>query len=167
MAAKKSESNDGTTLTLPSNEEILITRAFDAPAHMVFAALTKPEHIRRWWAPASRGEMLQCDVDFRVGGAWRFVMRANAGFEVGFSGTFLEITAPTRVVQTEIFDPFPDAPSVVTLELVEANGVTTLTSRIRYPSQAVRDQVIATGMEHGMRESYQQLTSVVQQLVAA
>jgi uncharacterized protein YndB with AHSA1/START domain len=169
MSARKSDGPDGpdgTVLSLPSDEEILITRAFVAPARIVFAALTRPEHIRRWWAPASRGEMTQCDVDLRVGGAWRFVMRTTAGMEVGFSGRFLEIEAPTRIVQTEIFDPFPDAPSTVTLTLVEEAGVTTMTSRIRYPSRAIRDQVIATGMEHGLRESYQQLTTVVQQLVA-
>jgi uncharacterized protein YndB with AHSA1/START domain len=167
MSARKRDGTDGTVMSLPSDEEILITRAFAAPARIVFAVLTKPEHIRRWWAPASRGKMTQCDVDFRIGGAWRFVMRTNGGLEVGFSGRYLEIEAPTRVVQTEIFDPFPDAPSTVTLTLVEQAGVTTMTSRIRYPSRAIRDQVIATGMEDGMRESYQQLSAAVGELAEA
>lgn len=157
------EQRDGTTLELPADREILITRTFDAPARLVFVALTRPEHVRRWWAPKSRGEMVSCEIDFRVGGKWRYVMRAR-GFEIGFSGTFLEIEAPTRVVQTEIFDPFPDAPSTVTVLLAERDGKTTLTCRSVYPSKEVRDQVIASGMEGGMRESYLQLTAVVASL---
>jgi uncharacterized protein YndB with AHSA1/START domain len=165
MPAKTNEAaNDGTTLTLPSDREILITRAFDAPARIVFEALTRPEHVRNWWAPKSRGAMLVCEIDFRVGGAWRYTMRTNDGYEVGFSGTFLEITAPSRVVQTEVFDPFPDAASTVTMELVEKDGKTTMTCRSLYPSAEIRDQVIATGMEDGMRESYRQLTDVVRSL---
>ena len=168
MIAKENDTvQDGTTLELPSECEILITRSFQAPADLVFEALTKPEHVRRWWAPRSRGELLRCEIDFRVGGSWRYVMRTKQGFEVGFSGKFLEIEAPTRLVQTEIFDPFPDAAATVTVQLSERAGCTTLTSRSLYPSQAVRDQVIASGMEGGMRESYRQLTEVVQSLTGA
>lgn len=153
--------NDGTTLELPSDAEILISRTFDAPARIVFEAVTRPEHIRRWWAPKSRGEMTACAVDLRVGGEWRFAMRANNGMEVEFFGTYREIEAPTRIVQTEIFAPFPDVVSVVTLTLTEKDGRTTLRSRSVYPSKEVRDQVIASGMEDGMRESYRQLVEVV------
>lgn len=153
--------NDGTVLSLPSEREILITRSFDAPARLVFEAMTRPELVSRWWAPRSRGEMVTCEIDFRVGGRWRYVMRAQGGFEAGFSGTYLEIAAPYRVVQTEIFDPFPDFPSTVTVELAEQGGRTLLSSRSVYPSQEVRDQVIATGMEDGMRESMLQLSEVV------
>jgi uncharacterized protein YndB with AHSA1/START domain len=155
---------DGTTLELPTDREILITRSFDAPARIVFQALTRSEHVRRWWAPRSRGELLRCEIDFRVGGTWRYAMRTRGGQEVGFHGQFLEIEAPTRVVQTEIFDPFPDSPSTVTVLLVERAGRTTLTTRSLYPSRAVRDQVIASGMEDGMRESLRQLTEVVESL---
>jgi uncharacterized protein YndB with AHSA1/START domain len=158
---------DGTTLELPSDTEILITRAFDAPARIVFEAITKPEHIARWWAPQSRGEMVSCESDLRVGGRWRNVMRANNGYEVGFSGEYLEVDPPHRIVQTEFFDPFPDAGSIVTVTLTEQGGRTTLTSRAQYPSKAIRDQVIDTGMESGMRESYQQLTTVVAGLAAS
>jgi len=156
--------NDGTRVELPSDREILITRSFAAPARIVFEAMSKPEYVRKWWAPKSRGEMTVCEIDFRVGGAWRYVMRASAGFEVGFSGKFLEIQAPTRVVQTEIFDPFPDLGSLVTADLVERVGTTTLTSRCLYPSKEVRDQVLATGMTDGMRESYRQLSDVIANL---
>jgi uncharacterized protein YndB with AHSA1/START domain len=152
---------DGTTLELISDREIKITRAFEAPAQVVFTALTTPELVKRWWAPKSRGEMLHCSIDLKVGGAWRYVMRANHGFEVGFSGKFLEIEAPNKIVQTEIFDPFPDTAAIVTVTLVESQGCTLMTSSSLYPSSAVRDQVIASGMEGGMRESYLQLTDVV------
>jgi uncharacterized protein YndB with AHSA1/START domain len=156
---------DGTTLELPSDTEILITRSFDAPAAIVFEAITKAEHIARWWAPKSRGAMVSCESDLRVGGKWRNVMRANDGYEVGFSGEYLELDPPHRIVQTEVFDPFPDAGSVITVTLTEQGERTTLTSHVRYPSKAIRDQVIASGMEHGMRESYLQLTDVVAGLV--
>jgi uncharacterized protein YndB with AHSA1/START domain len=162
MTAKPSDpSDDATRLELPSEREILISRTFRAPASIVFEAVTKPEHVRHWWAPKSRGEMITCEVDFRVGGKWRYTMRAGRGFEVGFSGTFLEISAPTKVVQTEIFDPFPDAVSTVTMQLAETGAETTLTVRSVYPSREIRDQVIASGMEDGMRESYRQLAAVV------
>lgn len=159
------KTDDGTQMFTPSDREILITRSFRAPARIVFEALTKPEHVRRWWAPRSRGEMLTCEVDFRVGGRWRYTMRANAGFEVGFSGTFLTIEAPLKVAQTEVFDPFPDAVSTVTMTLEEQGPITAMRVLLVYPSKDVRDQVIGTGMEDGMRESYRQLTEVVLSLV--
>ena len=165
MSAKaNSRVSDGTTLELPSAREILISRVFNAKASIVFEAVTKPEHIRRWWAPRSRGEMLTCEVDFEVGGKWRYTMRASSGFEIGFSGTFLEIQAPTKMVRTEIFDPFPDSVSTGTMLLVESGGQTKMTIRTVYPSQVVRDQVIASGMEDGMRESYRQLTEIIAEL---
>jgi len=168
MTENRSDSaSDGTLLELPSEREILITRSFHAPARIVFEAMTQPEYVRQWWAPKSRGQMLLCQIDFRVGGAWRYVMRTNAGMEVGFSGKFLEIQATERVVQTEIFDPFPDLGAVVTVQLAEHDGSTTLTSRCLYPSKEVRDQVIATGMEDGMRESYRQLSAVISNLARA
>ncbi|APR85012.1 Putative glutathione S-transferase-related transmembrane protein [Minicystis rosea] len=162
MSAKGNESaNDGTTLELPSDREILITRSFSAPTHLVFEAMTRPEHVKRWWSPRSRGVMLVCDIDLRVGGGYRYVMRTNDGMEVGFSGKYLEIDAPHRVVQTEVFDPFPDSPAMVTVTLTEHAGTTKLASLSRYPSKEVRDMVISTGMESGMRESMLQLSEVV------
>jgi uncharacterized protein YndB with AHSA1/START domain len=167
MNAARSEQNDGTTLTLPSDREILITRSFDAPARIVFEAITSPEHVREWWAPRSRGEIVSCEADVRVGGGWRNVMRAGNGFEVAFRGEFLEIDAPRRIVQTEIFEMFPDAVSTVTVTLVEESGRTRLEVRTLYPSKEIRDQVIASGMEGGMRESYLQLTALVARLARA
>ncbi|HET9955769.1 MAG TPA: SRPBCC family protein [Polyangiaceae bacterium] len=156
--------NDGTTLQLPSDNAILVSRTFAAPARVVFEAITRPEHVRNWWAPRSRGEMTSCSIDLRVGGEWRFAMRANNGAEVEFYGTYREIQAPTRIVQTEIFAPFPDVVSIVTVTLTEHGGRTTFESLSVYPSKEIRDQVIATGMEDGMRESYRQLTKVVEGL---
>lgn len=162
MTTERSDaSNDGTTLELVSDNEMLITRSFAAPARLVFAAMTKPEHVKRWWAPRSRGEMVVCEIDLRVGGGYRYVMRTKGGMEVGFSGKFLEIDAPHRVVQTEVFDPFPDSPALNTVTLSEQGGVTKMANLVRYPSREVRDMVIATGMEGGMRESLSQLTEVV------
>lgn len=159
MSAMKHD--DGTSLELLGDNDILISRTFAAPARVVFEAVTRPEHIRRWWAPKSRGEMTACEVDLRVGGEWRFAMRTKDGREVEFFGSYRELEVPTRIVQTEIFAPFPDVVSVVTVTLTENDGATLFQSRIVYPSKQIRDQVIATGMEHGMRESYRQLAEVV------
>ncbi|MBK7861424.1 MAG: SRPBCC family protein [Archangiaceae bacterium] len=157
----EAEKNDGTTLLLPSDTDILIRRDFAAPAGLVFEALSKPELVKRWWAPRSRGAIVSVEVDFRVGGEWRFVMRTHRGAEVGFSGHYLEIESPTRIVHTEAFDAFPDAVATVTVTLTERAGKTTMESLSRYPSKAVRDQVVASGMESGMRESMRQLSDVV------
>jgi len=156
-----------TTVTLLDPSSLLITRWFEAPARVVFEAVSRPEHIRRWWAPRSRGEVVSCEADVRVGGAWRNVMRTKHGMEVGFSGTILELDPPFRLVQTEIFDPFPDTVSTVTLTLTEAGARTRLDLVVAYPSAEVRQQVLATGMEDGMRESHDQLTEVVVGLLSA
>lgn len=162
-AQKQSSSsqNDGTTMTLVGENEIHISRVFDAPARLVWEAVHKPENVRRWWAPASRGTMTVCEIDLRVGGTWRFQMKTVRGDVVGFHGSYLEVDAPHRVVNTEIFDPFPDAGSTVTSTLVEKSGKTTMTQRCVYPSREVRDMVVSTGMEDGMRESLRQLADVV------
>ena len=157
---------DTTDLRLPSDCEIEIVRSFDAPCEVVFDAISRPENVRRWWAPQSRGTMHQCEIDLRVGGSWRFSMHNRAGTEVGFSGTYLELASPAKIVQTEIFDPFPDTVSMVSLTLEAKDGGTKLSNCIRYPSKEIRDQVLASGMELGMRESYQQLAYLIDLLAA-
>jgi uncharacterized protein YndB with AHSA1/START domain len=130
----------------------------------VFEAHSKPEHIRRWWGP--RGSTLPvCEIDFRVGGAWRYEMKRAGQMLPAFYGTFLEIEAPKRIVQTETFEPYPDSAANVTVTLVEKGGKTVLVNRSVYPSKDVRDAVIASGMEVGMRESMIQLTQVVASLL--
>src|SRR5688572_5782943 len=115
MPTNKKTPNDGTTVELVGEAEIHITRTFNAAASIVFDALHRPENVRRWWSPKSRGEMTVCEIDLRIGGSWRFQMRTMGGDVVGFHGTYLEVDAPRRVVSTEIFDPFPDAGATVTL----------------------------------------------------
>jgi uncharacterized protein YndB with AHSA1/START domain len=168
-----SVANSGTfKVTLPSDREIRLTRLFDAPRALVFEAMTKPEHIRRWWGILDeRYSVPVCEVDLRVGGAWRFTSRGPGARgemgEVTFYGEYLEIDAPDRVVYTEIYAPFPDAPSVVTAILTEEQGKTRLTVTASYPSKDVRDFVVKTGMEKGAAISYDRLEEVASQIASA
>ena len=154
--------NTGTlSISMPSDREIQMTRVFDAPRHLVFEALTRPELLRRWFGP--RGWSLSvCEDDFRVGGAWRFVVKGPDGTEMGMRGVHKEIVPPERLVHTELFDDFAQAgESVVTTVLVEHAGKTTMTVTVLYPSREVRDAVAQSGMEHGAAESYDKLAEVV------
>ena len=152
-------------ITTPSDTEILITRQFDAPAALIFKALTTPELVKRWWGYET-SEWLVCEVDLRVGGQWRFVAR-DEGVEVGVHGTYLEIDAPHRLVAPEIYEgapePAPGEEAVNTLTLDEVDGVTTLSLLCRYPSIEVRDMVLASGMESGLQVSYDRLEDLVRQ----
>ena len=148
-------------ITLPSDTEILITRSFDAPAHLVYEAITTPEHVRRWWG-FETSEWLVCEVDLRVGGQWRYVIRDD-GMEVGFHGEYLEIDAPHRLVSTEVFEGFPDAGSVNTVTLDEVDGVTTMRTLIKHERPEHRDAQLASGMEVGMQVSYDRLEDLVRQ----
>ena len=116
-------------VTLPTDEQILITREFDAPKHLVYKAWTTPELVKRWWH-ANRGEMTVCEIDLRVGGTWRYVMVADGDFEVGFHGEYREIVPNERLVSTEVYEGIPDADAhaaLNTLTLTEIDGRTTLT----------------------------------------
>jgi uncharacterized protein YndB with AHSA1/START domain len=161
-----SAANSGTfAVTTPSDREIRMTRLFDAPRALVFEAMTRPEHIRNWWGNLGPGYSVPvCEVDLRVGGKWRFVNRTPNGEQAVFYGEYREIDPPDRVVFTEIFEPFPDAVSVVTSVLTEENGKTRMTATVEYPSREVRDMVRATGMERGAALSYDRLEDVVRGL---
>jgi uncharacterized protein YndB with AHSA1/START domain len=152
--------NTGTLqVTTPTEREIVLTRVFDAPRSLVFDAFTKPELLRRWFGP--RGwSLVVCEVDLRVGGRWRFVLRSPDGKDMGMRGMYREIVAPDRSVHTESFDDFPGE-SIVTTILVEDRGRTTLTATVLYPSQEIRDVVIKSGMEHGAAESYDKLAELL------
>jgi uncharacterized protein YndB with AHSA1/START domain len=164
MAVSRAANSDTFKTTTPSDREITLTRVFDAPRHLVFEAMSKPEHVRRWWGLLDdQHTVTVCDIDFRVGGTWRFVGRGPQG-EYGFHGVYREIEAPQRVVFTEIFDPFPDAGSLVTSLLTEEEGKTRLTVTSLYPSRQVRDMVIQSGMERGAAISYDHLEEVAQGL---
>jgi uncharacterized protein YndB with AHSA1/START domain len=156
-------------LTLPTDTEILVTREFNAPRHLVWKVLTEPDLVKRWWA-GQRGTVTDVAVDLRVGGTWRYVMSANEGFEVAFHGEFREIEAPERMVQTEVFEGMPDGdsePSLNYYTLAEHDGRTTLTVRTVVSSKEVRDMIIATGMEGGMQEAYDLLEELAADLAAA
>jgi len=141
-----------------------MTRLFNAPRELVFEAMTRPEHVKQWWGCLGEGYSVPvCEIDFRIGGAWRFVNRHPKG-EAAFRGEYLEIAPPGRVVFTEIFEQFPDTVSVVTAELSDENGKTRLTATVRYPSPQVRDMVIATGMARGAGISYDRLEDLVTEL---
>jgi len=155
-------------VTTPSEREIRLTRVFDAPRHLVFEALTKPEHVRRWWGILGEGYSVPvCEVDLRVGGAWRYSNRTPSGELVTFYGEYREIEPPGRMVFTEIYEPFPDGGSLVTVELTEEQGKTRLTLTAQYPSMEVRDIVLQSGMERGAAISYDRLEEVARELMAA
>jgi uncharacterized protein YndB with AHSA1/START domain len=154
------------TVELPTDEQILITREFDAPKHLVFKAYTTPELVKRWWS-GQKGEVTIAEIDLRVGGQWRWVMMASEGFEVAFHGEYQEIVPDERLVSTEIYE-IPDQgdspPTVNTATFTEADGRTTLTVLVQCPSKELRDTIIDSGMESGMQESYDALERVAASL---
>jgi uncharacterized protein YndB with AHSA1/START domain len=152
-------------LTTPSDREITITRLFDAPRRLVFDAMTIPEHVRRWWGILDdKHSVTVCEIDLRVGGAWRFVGRGPEGEIPAFYGIYREIAPPERLVYTENFEPFPDAEAIVTQVLTEEGGKTRLTVTSLYPSLDVRDMVLKTGMDKGAALSYNRLDDVASEL---
>ena len=164
MAAGIVANSDTFKATTPSDREIVLTRLFDAPRRLVFEAMTKPEHVKRWWGCLDeRYSVPVCEIDLRPGGKWRFIGRGPQG-EYGFHGVYREIVVPERVVFTEIYDPFPDAESVVTSVLTEEGGKTRLTATCVYPSRDVRDMVLQSGMTRGAGISYDRLEELVQEL---
>jgi uncharacterized protein YndB with AHSA1/START domain len=151
------------TVTLPADDQILITREFDAPRHLVYRAWTTPELVRRWWA-GNRGEVTIAEIDLRVGGTWRYVMTAHGEFEVGFHGVYRELVENERIVSTEVYEGAPGAEAVNTLTLTEHDGRTTMTVLVQHQSQANRDAHINAGMEGGMNESLDKLEEVARSL---
>jgi uncharacterized protein YndB with AHSA1/START domain len=152
-------------VTTPSDREITLTRLFDAPRELVFDAMTKPEHVRRWWGNLDdRHSMSVCEIDLRPGGAWRWVGQGPGG-EYAFSGVYKEILRPELLVYTEIFEPHFDGGSLVTQVLTEEEGKTRLTVTAEYASLAVRDFVLGTGMERGAAISYDRLEEVAASLM--
>jgi uncharacterized protein YndB with AHSA1/START domain len=147
-------------VTLPTDEQILITREFDAPKHLVYKAWTTPELVKRWWH-ANRGEVTIAEIDLRVGGKWRYVSVSD-GQEVGFHGEYREIVPNERIVSTEVYEGIPDPGegTLNTLTLAEADGRTTLAVLVQCPSKEVRDAIIDSGMEAGMQDAMDLLEEV-------
>ncbi len=146
-------------VTLPADTQILITREFGAPRHLVYQAWTTPELIKRWWS-GDRGEVTIAEVDLRAGGAWRYVMTANGGFEVAFHGQYREIVPNERIVSTEIFEGMPEAEAVNTVTFTEKDGRTTVTVLVQHASKEHRDMHINSGMEGGLQEAMDHLEQV-------
>ena len=159
--------NSGSAVvTLPADKQILITREFDAPKHLVYEAWTNPELVKRWWN-AKRGNVTVAEIDLRVGGTWRYVMIAEGGFEVGFHGVYKEIAPNERIVSTEVYEGMPQGPDFAeanaalnTLTLTEENGRTTLSVLVEHTDQAGRDAHIESGMEAGMQDAMDLLEEV-------
>jgi uncharacterized protein YndB with AHSA1/START domain len=149
-------------VTLPTDEQILITREFDAPKHLVYEAWTTPELVKRWWN-AKRGEVTVAEIDLRVGGTWRYAMVTEGGFEVAFHGEFREIVPNERIVLTEAYEgvPNPDeSASLNTVTFTEENGRTTLTILVEHKSKEIRDAQIDSGMEAGLQDAMDLLEQV-------
>jgi uncharacterized protein YndB with AHSA1/START domain len=149
-------------VTLPTDEQILITREFDAPKDLVYKAFTTPELVRRWWT-AKRGEMTVAEIDLRVGGKWHYVMMTDDGMEVGFHGEYREIVPNERIVSTEAFEGIPDADahaSVNTATFSEQDGRTTLTILVEHPNKEGRDAHVESGMEAGLQDAMDLLEEV-------
>ncbi|MGH7614229.1 MAG: SRPBCC domain-containing protein [Gemmatimonadales bacterium] len=149
------------TLTRPSDRELQLTRVFDAPRRLVFEAHTTCEHLRQWWGP-SRFSVSSCEMDFRPGGAWRFVQRGSDGQEYGFRGVYREIVPPDLIVRTFEFEGMPGHVSLETLTLVERDGQTTLTSRSLFDSKEDRDGMLQSGMEAGAAETMDRLAEYLE-----
>lgn len=164
MLVNPAANRDSFTVSTPSEQEIRLTRLFDAPRWLVFEAMTTPEHVKQWWGRLGDGYSVPvCEIDLRVGGTWRFVNRHPHG-EAAFHGKYLEIVPPSRLTFTEIFEEFPDAVSVVTTDYTEEGGKTRMTATVRYPSVEVRDMVLGTGMAQGAGISYDRLEDLVAEL---
>jgi uncharacterized protein YndB with AHSA1/START domain len=146
-------------VSLPTDEEIAITREFDAPRHLVYRAFTTPELVRRWWH-ANRGEMTVCEIDLRVGGTWRYVMVTPDGFEVAFHGEYRDIVPDERLVATEVYEAVPDAEALDTTTFAETDGRTTLTILVQHSSKEHRDAHIESGMEAGLQDALDLLEQV-------
>jgi uncharacterized protein YndB with AHSA1/START domain len=152
-------------VTLPSDREIKLTRDFDAPRHLVFEALSKPEYIRQWWGPRGT-ELTTCEMDFRTGGTWRFVSRGPDGVEHPFTGVYREVSPPDRVVWTFIYDvpPINEHEAVETVTLTERDGRTTITVISVHDSKESRDMHVQSGMEKGAAETYDRLEELLAKL---
>jgi len=153
------------TVTLPTDEQILITREFDAPKHLVYEAWTTPELVKRWWS-GHRGAVTSAEIDLRVGGVWRYVMLSGDGFEVAFHGEYREIVPNERIVTTEVYE-MPGAPALLEADeplnivtFTEVDRRTTLTLLVQTTNKELRDTIIDSGMETGMQEQMDALEQV-------
>lgn len=160
------ESEFTTRVERASDRELVLRRTFRARPSVVFDAMTKPELLRRWWAPRSLGVVLyECTADVRVGGAYRYVFGREGTPTMAFSGVYREVVPASRLVYTQIFEPMREAgEGLITAVFEEHQGFTRLTQSELYPSKEVLDGALATGMEKGMRETLEQLETLAVEL---
>ena len=149
-----------TTLTLPSDREILMTRKFDAPREIVWETITDPKLIPHWFGFAADATEVK-KMDVRPGGQWQYITRTSGGEIVDFHGTYREVVAPEKLVYSFLFGDMPEGEGFVEITLVERDGVTELRDRGVFTSKEERDAVIASGMESGARETYERLAELI------
>ena len=149
-----------TTLTLPSDREILMTRKFDAPREVVWDTITDPDLVPQWWGFRRDATQVK-KMDVRPGGLWQFITQTSGGEEVDFHGEYREVTRPERLVYTFLVGDMQPGDGFVEITLVERDGVTELRDRGFFNSKEERDAVIATGMEKGARETYERLAELI------
>lgn len=155
-------------ITTPSDREIVMTRAFGAPASLVWEAYTRPEHLQRWLGVHNGWTFPVCEMDLRVGGSYRWVSRSPTGYEMGMGGVYREIVPGVRIVATEKFDnPWYEGEAVDTVEFEEQEGVTTLKMTVLYGSRAIRDAVLKTPMESGVAAGFDTLERLLPTIAAA
>jgi uncharacterized protein YndB with AHSA1/START domain len=153
------------TVTTPTDRDVVITRAFDAPRALVFDAYTKPDLVRRWLLGPPGWTMPVCEIDLRVGGKYRYVWEHAGGQKMGMGGTFREIARPSRLVSSELFDEdWTGGETLVTTEFMERAGKTTVTTTILYSSKEAREAALRTGMTEGMEAGYANLDAVLTDL---
>jgi uncharacterized protein YndB with AHSA1/START domain len=155
-----------TRLDLQGDTTLVLTREFRAPRELVWAAITQPEHVRRWYG-CGLADLTTCDIDLRVGGTWHYVLTSPNGSEDSFSGEYRELEPPARLVTTESYDNIPGAEYVSTVTLEEADGVTTFRNVLEYAAKEIRDGHVGSGMEYGMNMSMDALERLVEELAAA
>jgi uncharacterized protein YndB with AHSA1/START domain len=152
-------------VTRTSTTTFVMSRVFEAPRHLVFETMTKPEYVKQWWCCMDGFTMPVCEIDLRVGGKWRYVMVGPDGAEVAFNGVYREIAAPERIVNTEVYEPFPDHPAVCTMTLEERDGKTYYQTLVVHDSKESCDAHLASGMESGAGIALDRLEGVAQSLV--
>jgi uncharacterized protein YndB with AHSA1/START domain len=157
----------GTTVNLSSDNEVTIRRTFDAPAKEVFEAWTNPIHVKKWWAPRTLGlAVVACDADVRVGGSYRYVVRTSTGDDFAFSGAYTDVVRPSRLVYTQVFESRNAVgASVITVTFTETNGRTEVVSHEVHPSKSALEEMLASGMEQGVRVTMDQLEEVLDELL--
>lgn len=154
-------------VTTPTDREIVVTRTFDAPRHLVFDCMTKPELVRRWLLGPPGWTMQVCEIDLRVGGRYRYVWRKTNGKEMGMGGVYREIVRPERIATAELFDEDgAGGETLVTAVLTEDGGTTTLTTTVLYSSKEARDGALGSGMTEGMSAGYDLLEELMASLAA-